>query len=108
MTVSFDVLSSVLKYLTEDTFKSIFPSDKTLILPRCVGQVYPKPDLDLVAFHGGEDHGRIEEVLRLHLRVVPLVERRLECEELAADLGGNSIDICWLKFWLEKWLEIQF
>ena len=55
------------------------------MLPRCVGEVYPESDLDLVAPHGGEDHGGVEEVLRRHLRVVPVVERRLEREELAAD-----------------------
>ena len=61
-------------------------------IPRCVGEVNPEPDLDLVAPHGGEDHGGVEEVLRRDLRVVPLVERRLERQELAPDLGGNSIE----------------
>ena len=54
-------------------------------VPRCVGEVDPEADLDLVAPHGGEHHGGVEEVLRRHLRVVAVVERRLQRQELAAD-----------------------
>ena len=54
-------------------------------VPGCVGEVDPEADLDLVAPHGGEHHGGVEHVLRRHLRVVAVVERRLQRQELAAD-----------------------
>ena len=56
-----------------------------MCVPGCVGEVDPEADLDLVAPHGGENHGGVEEVLRRHLRVVAVVERRLQRQELAAD-----------------------